>query len=108
MWGVLSEIRHLVTRMGSKETLSCEHLLEPIVGDNPTGIDLRLQGPDSYDSVYWQIRSARYDSGEIERRHAADPADPNFHLSKCRWSEVIDKSTEVLAQTSKDLEVAAW
>jgi len=94
--------------MSSQETLNGDQLLQPIAGDSPTGTDLRAQAADSYDSVYWQIRSARYDSGEIERRHAADPADPSFDLSKCSWSEIISKSTEVLANKSKDLEVVAW
>ncbi len=94
--------------MGSPATIDYELLLQPIPGAKPTGIDLRAQGADSHESLYWQIRSARHDSGEIERRHATDPADPNFDLNKCRWAEIIAKSTEVLAQTSKDLEVAAW
>jgi type VI secretion system protein ImpA len=96
--------------MGSAATVDFERLLRPIPGASPTGIDLRAQNPDSHDSIYWQLRSARNESGEIERNHIKDPTntDPEYDLHRCRWSEIISKAEDVLAGQSKDLEVAAW
>ena len=71
-------------------------------------MDLRTQDSDSHESVYWQLRSARNESGEIERKYITDPGNADYDLSRCRWSEIISRAVEVLAQQSKDLEVAAW
>ncbi len=71
-------------------------------------MDLRTQDSDSHESVYWQLRSARNESGEIERKYITDPTNADYDLSRCRWSEIILKAVEVLAQQSKDLEVTAW
>ena len=94
--------------MGSAATIDFQRLLQPIPGSSPTGIDLRTQNPDSHESVYWQLRSARNESGEIERKHFTDPTNAEYDLNRCRWSEIISKAVDVLAQQSKDLEVAAW
>ncbi len=94
--------------MGSPPTINFELLLQPISADKPTGIDLRAKDADSHESVYWQLRSDRNESGEIERKHFSDPGNAEYELNRCRWSEIVTKSTEVLAQQSKDLEVAAW
>jgi type VI secretion system protein ImpA len=76
--------------------LETSELLDPIPGDNPGGEYLR------YNPIYDQIRQARTEeedlpSGEWEReRKTAD-----FGL-------VIKLSREVLANRSKDLQIAAW
>ncbi len=94
--------------MGSAATIDLQRLLQPIEGGSPTGIDLRAQNPDSHESIYWQLRSARNESGEIERKHLTDPSNTEYDLNRCRWSEIISKAVDVLSQQSKDLEVAAW
>ena len=106
--GYLAISRALGKRMGNAATIDLQRLLQPIPGSSPTGIDLRGQNPDSHESVYWQLRSARNESGEIERKHLTDPANAEYDLNRCRWSEIISKAVDVLAQQSKDLEVAAW
>ncbi len=94
--------------MGSAATIDLQRLLQPIPGNSPTGIDLRTQDSDSHESVYWQLRSARNESGEIERKHITDPANTEYDLTRCRWSEIISTAADALTQQSKDLEVAAW
>jgi type VI secretion system protein ImpA len=94
--------------MGSAPTIDFQRLLQPIPGDIPAGIDLRAKDADSHESVYWQLRSTRNESGEIERKYILDPANAEYDLGRCRWSEIVTKAMDVLAQQSKDLEVAAW
>ena len=71
--------------MGSAPTIDLQQLLQPIPGTSPTGIDLRTKDADSHESVYWQLRSARNESGEIERKHLTDPANAEYDLGRCRW-----------------------
>lgn len=76
--------------------LDLNALLSPIEEDNPGGPNLR------YDPVYDEIKHARQEDpdlpqGEWKReRKVAD------------WGEVIELSTDVLENRSKDLQVAAW
>lgn len=74
-----------------------EDLLEPIAGDNPSGISMR------YERVYDQIKEARAEdddtlpAGAWERQ--AKRADSTL---------VIKLAGEVLVSKSKDLQIAAW
>jgi type VI secretion system protein ImpA len=71
-------------------------LLDPIPGDNPSGIDLR------YDPIYDKIREARREDDEAPQgdwQHARKVAD---------WPQVIKLAGEALATKSKDLQLAAW
>ena len=77
--------------------LNVDELLQPIPGDNPSGADLR------YDPVYDEIKEAR--------RQEDDEA-PQGEWARERkiaeWPVVIKLATEVLANKSKDLQLAAW
>lgn len=76
--------------------LDLDALLSPIEEDNPGGPNLR------YEPVYDEIKLARQEDpdlpqGEWKReRKVAD------------WGEVIELTTDVLENRSKDLQVAAW
>lgn len=73
-----------------------DELLNPIPGDNPGGADLR------YESVYDEIKDARRADDDIPQgewqteRKVAD------------YARVIKLATDILANKSKDLQVAAW
>jgi type VI secretion system protein ImpA len=99
----------LSNRMGGAATLDFDRLLQPIPGDNPTGIDLRTKDPESHESPYRKIYGDVLDSRGIERDHYyKDPTSPDFALSKCQWASVVAQAVEILAEQSKDLEIAAW
>lgn len=71
-------------------------LLNPIPGDNPSGVSLR------YDPVYDQIKEAR--------REEAQPP-PGMAEKDRKVAEnaaVVKLTTELLASKSKDLQLAAW
>jgi type VI secretion system protein ImpA len=74
-----------------------ERLLAPVPGDDPTGPSAR------YDPVMAQIRVAR---------EADDPSLPlgewERPLKKADWPLVVKLCTHILAERSKDLQVAAW
>jgi type VI secretion system protein ImpA len=71
-------------------------LLNPIAGDNPSGANLR------YDPVYDQIKEARRQDdtgpqGDWQRdRKVAD------------YRQVVELASKVLAERSKDLQLAVW
>jgi type VI secretion system protein ImpA len=71
-------------------------LLNPIAGDNPSGLSLR------YDPVYDQIKEARRqdDTGPqgdwLRERKTAD------------YRQVVDLAGKALAERSKDLQLAVW
>ena len=73
-----------------------EDILDPIPGDNPSGVDLRR------DAVYDKIKEARRQDDELaqgawvtERKTADFPA-------------VVRLAQDSIAKTSKDLQIAAW
>lgn len=92
--------------MTTPAVLDFDRLLAPIPGPSPTGVDLRAD--ESHDSIYWQIKSTRNESSRIERKYSEDPKNEEYSLSKRRWPEVIELSTQVIAEQSKDYEIAAW
>lgn len=92
--------------MTTPAVLEFDRLLAPIPGEKRAGVDLRAD--DSHESVYWQIKSVRNESSRIERKHSEDPKNEEYSLAKRQWPEVIDLSTRVLAEQSKDYEIAAW
>src|SRR5437899_3868639 len=73
-----------------------EDLLTPIAGDNPSGQNLR------YAPVYDKIKEARRKEDPIARGDWQRP------LKEADYRQVIKLSTEALASTSKDLQIAAW
>jgi type VI secretion system protein ImpA len=71
-------------------------LLEPIAGANPAGADVRGE------AVFQQIRHARFEEADLpqgEWKRERKTAD---------YVQVVRLATEVLARSSKDLQVAAW
>lgn len=74
-----------------------EDLLNPVPGENPSGISLR------YDRIYDQIKEARTEdddtipSGLWSRQ-----------IKKADYAQVIKLAGEALAVKSKDLQLAAW
>jgi type VI secretion system protein ImpA len=80
----------------SQTLLNFDDLLRPIPGENPSGKCLR------YERTYDEIKKARHaddtlDRGEWQRKtKAAD------------WDGVIAIAAAALAQSTKDLQIAAW
>lgn len=86
------------------EGFDLEALLAPVPGENPQGIDLReVFSPTS---PYSRLRDARTEARDAERAQEAgrdDAGDP-----APLWRMVRELALKTLAETSKDLEVAAW
>ena len=72
-----------------------DDLLNPIPGDNPSGVSLR------YDRVSDQIKEARTEGEASILGNLASPKRADFKL-------VIKLAGEALATKSKDLQLAAW
>jgi type VI secretion system protein ImpA len=88
--------------MPSPEVLDFPRLLAQVPGDKPTGVDLRQDTSPTSD--YYAIRDARKGASDNERRidkgdDKAEPAD---------WRPVVERATRVLAEKTKDLELAAY
>ncbi|MCB9958926.1 MAG: type VI secretion system protein TssA [Rhodospirillaceae bacterium] len=89
--------------MATPATIDIEELLQPISEESPTGEDLRAD--DSYDSVYFAMRSARDTARSAEKRvvemdeAAGTPPE---------WSTVADLAADALRTRTKDLAVASW
>jgi type VI secretion system protein ImpA len=86
------------------EGFDLEALLAPIPGDVPQGIDIREDF--SATSPYNRLRDARSEARDAERGQDAggdDARDPTP-----LWRGVRELALKTLAETTKDLEVAAW
>ncbi|NOX55948.1 MAG: type VI secretion system protein TssA, partial [Planctomycetes bacterium] len=86
--------------MASDQVLDFERLLNPISEDNPTGDEFR-----SIDSIgYYELRRMR---DALSHDETAPP-----ELKKARdedsWQKVFHQCETVIAESSKDLHVAAW
>ena len=76
-----------------------EDILEPIAGENPSGVDIRY---DSKLLLYDKIQEARRQDDDLaqgEWQHERKVAD---------FALVINLTQEGLATKSKDLQLAAW
>ena len=78
-------------------------LLAPLPGEVPQGTDLREDF--SAQSPYFRLRDARSEARDAEK--AADRGDEARDPTPL-WRTVRDLGMQCLAETSKDLEVAAW
>jgi len=90
--------------MSSPQTIDLDVLARPIEGDKPTGADLRED--ISPTSVYYQIKDARAAARAAERAavqlgEIGDGVAPE-------WKTILQLGPDILANHSKDLEVAAW
>jgi type VI secretion system protein ImpA len=89
--------------MPSPEVLDFVALLAPLPGDNPCGVDFRLD--PSPTSLYYAIKDARSRARNAERQAlmseegAAGPVD---------WRPVLEHGKTVLTEKSKDLELVAY
>src|SRR5215472_5363379 len=78
-------------------------LLNPIPGQNPSGPSLR------YDPVYDKIREARRADEELQLSEEASKKDVWARTAKKADFVLATKlCTDVLANKSKDLQIAAW
>ena len=81
-----------------------EALLAPIPGDAPQGIDIREDY--SATSPYNRLRDARSQARDAERM--SDAGDADARDPGPLWRTVRELAMRTLAETAKDLEVAAW
>src|ERR1700692_687787 len=86
------------------EGFDLEVLLAPIPGDAPQGIDIREDY--SATSPYNRLRDARSEARDAER--GQDAGDQDARDPTPLWRTVRDGALKTLAETTKDLEVAAW
>src|SRR6478672_1790048 len=86
------------------EGFDLEALLAPIPGDAPQGIDIREDY--SATSPYNRLRDARSEARDAERGQEQGDADARDPTPL--WRSVRELATKTLAETTKDLEVAAW
>jgi type VI secretion system protein ImpA len=74
-----------------------DDLLNPIPGDNPSGVSLR------YERIYDQIKEARTEDDE-----SIPSGDWQRQIKRADYALVIKLGGEALATKSKDLQLAAW
>jgi type VI secretion system protein ImpA len=89
--------------MASAEVLDFEKLLAAIAGPNPAGTALR--DDFSPGALYHVIKDARAAARAAERTVLWD--DPASE-TRPDWGPVLELAPRVLAEESKDLEIAAW
>ena len=90
--------------MALPDGFDLEALLAPIPGDAPQGTDIREDF--SSQSPYNRLRDARSEARDAEKQQDAgsdDARDPTP-----LWRSVRELGLKTLAETAKDLEVAAW
>ena len=89
--------------MASPDVLDLERLLTPIEGENPAGRDMRED--DALVPLYFQIKDAR-SAARAAERSAVDEEDTGSIAPE--WRTIVEMAPDVLAETSKDLEIACW
>jgi type VI secretion system protein ImpA len=92
--------------MASPDILDFDRLLALIPGPDPTGPDLRRDPSPTSD--YTQLKDAHRLARNLERERdaATTTLDPASLLPE--WRPLLDLAQRVLAEKSKDMEVAAW
>lgn len=83
-----------------------KHLLTPIAGDSPAGIDIRAHATPT--SSFYRIKDARAAARAAERRAAMEEGAEGLIALTPEWRPVLELAPQILATESKDLEVAAW
>lgn len=89
--------------MASEEVLDFDQLLAPIPGDDPTGKDSREDLSPT--STYREVRAARAEARQAERRGVFDDEEESGPPPD--WKPIVQLSTKLIAEESKDLEVVA-
>lgn len=90
--------------MQTPPVLDFDSLLAPIAGERATGADLR-EDPSPV-SVYYQIKDARAAARAAER--SGELFEGGEQSLSPDWQTVSRIGPEIVANTAKDLEVAAW
>jgi type VI secretion system protein ImpA len=90
--------------MASVDVLDFERLLAPLPGDNPAGEALRENF--SPNSPYSTIKTAREAARAAERQMVWEGDEPVGPPAD--WDPILKLGPQILADESKDLEVAAW
>ncbi len=88
------------------EGFDLEALLAPIPGDAPQGVNIREDY--SATSPYNRLRDARSEARDAERSQDTPAADQEVRDPAPYWRTVREVALKTLAETTKDLEVAAW
>ncbi|MBV9125076.1 MAG: type VI secretion system protein TssA [Planctomycetes bacterium] len=90
--------------MASPPVLDFDKLLAPIAGDNPAGADLRADpSPTSY---YYRVKDARSAARAAERQLLMEGEEGG--TAPPDWRPILRDASKVLAEQSKDLEIAAY
>jgi type VI secretion system protein ImpA len=90
--------------MASPELLDFTRLLAPIAGENPAGRALREDFSPT--SVYHKIKDARAAARAAERNLIY--GDEAAQSNRSDWKPVLELAPRIIAEESKDLEIAAW
>ncbi|CAM3826904.1 type VI secretion system protein TssA [Parendozoicomonas haliclonae] len=90
--------------MPSAQIIDVEKILEPISDDTPQGSDIREDRSPTSD--YYIVKDARNAARATERTGMFD-ADIRAE-ALAQWKPVLEKGEQILANTSKDLEIAGW
>lgn len=90
------------------EEFALDGLVAPFSHGVPAGVDVRLAGPGS--ELYLSIKDDRAAARTAEREAlaAADPEIDPLAAGLRAWGEVCAGATRLLADHTKDLQVAAW
>ncbi|MFV8783883.1 type VI secretion system protein TssA [Microbulbifer sp. SA54] len=89
--------------MAFANLIDIEALAVAIPGENPQGKDIRSDRSPTSD--YYTIKDARNSARAAERSALFDESDADLLAP---WRSVAKNAEKILAQTSKDLEVASW
>src|SRR5262249_37850285 len=92
--------------MPSAETLEFAKLLKPIVGEKPTGADLRADS--SPGSLYYAVKDARTAARNAERLQATGEETDKAAAVPPDWKAVLQHALKALAEKTKDLEITAY
>jgi len=94
--------------MATESILDLATLLAPVPGPDPAGVDVRLD--DSPSSIYYTIKDARSAAREIEKAIANRPggAGDTGPTPEMEWRKIRVQAPKLLAEQSKDFEVAMW
>jgi type VI secretion system protein ImpA len=89
--------------MASPSIIDAQELLRPISEEHPAGADARADASPL--SKYQQLKSARAAARAAERQavHDGDSTTADEH-----WRKIISLAPDIIANQSKDLEVACW
>lgn len=89
--------------MATAPLLDFNALTRPIADDNPVGEDLRADASPT--SIYYRLKDARSTARAAERQLTAEG---ETGVTPDQWRVLLDLGPTVLAERTKDLEVAAW